>query len=189
MSTRQLKRITLGLCLLPLIGLLFAMLTDRLGANPAEALIRELGNWGLYLLLATLSCTPVRRWLGWKGVMAIRKTLGVAAFAYASLHLSAYLLFEHSLEWAGVWADILDRPYITLGFSAFLPLLALAITSTRRLKQWLGGRRWQHLHRLIYPLTALVLAHYYLMLKADKGPVLIPALLFVGLMLLRLPRR
>lgn len=189
MSSRQLKHITLALCLLPLAWLVWASFADRLGANPAEALIRELGNWGLYLLLATLSCTPLRRWLGWNGALAIRKTLGLAAFAYASLHLLAYLIFEHGFDWPGVWADIIDRPYITLGFSAFLPLLALAITSTRRLKQWLGGRRWQRLHRLIYPLTALVLAHYYLMLKADKGPVLIPALLFTALMLLRLPRR
>ncbi len=176
------------LYLLPLAWLTWAAFADRLGANPAEALIRSLGDWALYFLLLTLSCTPLHSRLGWVWVMALRKGLGLSAFCYATLHLGAYIILDQSFDWAAIWEDILKRPYISLGFTAFLMLLPLAVTSTKRLKQRLGGRSWQRLHRLIYPLTALVLLHYYLMLKADKGPVLIPATLFVVLMAARVRR-
>ena len=117
-------------CVVPGALLIHDLLTGALGANPVEALIRGLGDWALRLLLITLAVTPAARWLRVSWPLRLRRTLGLSAFAYASLHLTAYLVFENSLDPALLLEDVIDRPYVLVGLSAFVLLLPLAMTST-----------------------------------------------------------
>jgi len=155
-----------GLCLAPLGLLVLDGLQGRLGANPVETITHATGLWGLRLLLVTLSITPLRRIFGWNRLIAYRRMLGLFAFFYASLHLTTYLVFDQFFDLRAIWEDVLERPYITLGFSAFVLLTPLALTSTngwiRRL-----GKRWVTLHKLIYPAAMLVVAHFLWLVKAD----------------------
>lgn len=179
-----LKRVVFVLCLLPLAWLTFALFTDRLGANPIEALTRDTGEWALRLLLVTLSMTPLRRFMGWSWPLRIRRMLGLFAFFYACVHLTTYLWLDQFFDWSGIWGDILKRPFITVGMLSFALLLPLAVTSNRFMIRRLG-RNWARLHRLVYIIPALVVLHFWWLVKADVREPLIYALLFLFLMLLR----
>ena len=172
------------LCLLPLAWLGFALLTDRLGANPIEALTRDTGEWTLRLLLITLCMTPLRRFMGWRWPLRLRRMLGLFAFFYACVHLSTYVWLDQFFAWGEIWRDIVKRPFITVGMLAFVLLVPLAATSNRFMLKRLG-RNWVRLHRLAYVIPALGVVHFWWLVKADVRTPLIYALLFLLLMLLR----
>lgn len=167
---RVLLAVRLGvfaLCLLPAALLTQALFTGGLGVNPVETLLRDLGDWGLRLLLVTLAITPLRWLTGAAWLIRLRRMLGLFAFTYVVLHLSVFVVFEHSLRLAGILDDIANRPYILVGFSAFLLLLPLALTSTQGWMRRLG-RRWKQLHWLVYPAAILGVAHFFLLIKANR---------------------
>lgn len=174
--------------LAPLTWLVVAVFTRQLGANPAEALIHELGVWGLRLLLVTLAITPLRELTGAAWLVRTRRLIGLWAFAYITLHFTAYLVFQQSLDWGAVVEDIIKRPYILVGVSALLLLLPLAVTSTQRWMKRLGAR-WKRLHRLVYPAAVLGVAHFFLIIKANAwSEPLIYATLLTGLLGYRVVR-
>lgn len=163
------------LCLAPLAWLIAAAATDRLGANPAEALIRGLGDWSLRGLCLTLAVTPLRVLSGQPALARFRRMLGLFSFFYASLHLLAYGWLDMGLELGDIGRDILKRPFILMGFVAWLLLLPLALTSFNRAIKALGAARWQRLHRAVYVLSLIALAHFIWM-RAGKNNFAEPAL-------------
>ncbi len=165
------------LCLLPLAWLVFALFTDRLGANPIEELTRDSGEWTLRLLLITLCMTPLRRLSGWSWPLRIRRMLGLFAFFYACTHLTTYLWLDQFFDWSEIWRDIVKRPFITVGMLAFLLLLPLAATSNNAMMRRLG-RDWGRLHRLAYVVPVLGVVHFWWLVKADvRDPFVYAALL------------
>lgn len=174
------------LCLGPAAVLVYNAATGGLGANPIEAITFFTGDWTLYFLLITLGVTPLRRLTGWTPVMRYRRMLGLFAFFYACLHFLTYLVLDQFFDWHTIAGDVMKRPYITVGFSAFLLLIALAVTSTARMKQKLGPR-WRRLHRLVYVIGGLGILHYLWLVKADIRPPVIYGLVFITLLVLRLP--
>ena len=152
---------------------------DALGADPVAAIEHTLGLWALRLLLLTLAVTPLRQLLGQPLLVRFRRMLGLWAFAYACLHFSAWLVLDLRGWWALVPKEIAERPYITVGFAAWLLLLPLALTSTRGWMRRLG-RNWGRLHRLVYPVAALAVLHFWWVVKADvREPLLYAAILAV----------
>lgn len=139
---------------------------NALGADPIAYLTHHTGDWAAYCLGASLAMTPLRRLSGWPQWIRLRRLLGLFAFFYASLHLSVYAALDLGFDLSHLWADIVKRPYITVGFSAWLLLVPLAITSTRGMMRRLG-RRWGQLHRLVYVIGVLVVLHYAWLVKAD----------------------
>jgi sulfoxide reductase heme-binding subunit YedZ len=172
----------------PLALLLARGFSGGLTANPIEFLTHQTGTWSLILLCLTLVVTPLRRATGWNRLIGARRTLGLFAFFYASCHLFIYLFFDHLFNPVTVLDDVLKRPYITVGTLSFLLLLPLAITSTQG---WIRrlGRRWQLLHRLIYPAVLLSVLHFYWKAasKADVREPLIFAAIVGVLFLARVP--
>ena len=161
------KAALFALCLAPLARLVFFAFTDRLGANPIEFVLRSLGTWTLTLLLVTLSITPLRRLTGWNNLIRVRRMLGLFAFFYACLHFLTYAGVDQSFDLSAILADIVKRPYITIGFTCFVLLIPLAATSTNAMQRWLGGKRWQQLHRLIYLIAVGGVVHYLWLVKKD----------------------
>lgn len=157
----------LAVGLLPLVWLLAQALQDQLGANPAEALIRALGDWTLRSLCVVLAVTPLRTWLGWPELLRFRRMLGLLCFGYACLHLLGYAWFDLGFEGAEMVRDIVKRPFILVGFTAFVILVALAATSSNRAVRWLGGKRWQWLHKSVYAVAVLAILHFWWM-RAGK---------------------
>ena len=152
---------------------------ERLGVNPAETLQLETGIWALRFLLATLAITPLRRLTGWHPIIQYRRMLGLLAFFYACLHLTTYVVLDRYFDLSGVWEDIVKRPFITAGMTAFVLMIPLAITST---KGWIRrlGRRWQLLHRLVYFSAAAACLHFIWKVKVAVGePVYYAAILGV----------
>lgn len=156
------------LCLAPLAGLVYGAATHQLGANPAEKLIRELGEWTLRLLWLTLAITPLRQVSGLAVLARFRRMLGVFSFAYASLHLLAYGWLDMGLEVADIARDIAKRPFILMGFTAWLLMLPLAATSFNRAIKALGAPRWQTLHKAVYAVAVVGLMHFIWM-RAGKN--------------------
>jgi len=172
----------------PLAWIIVGALRDGLGADPIEALTLRTGWWALTLLLASLAVTPLRRLTGWNRLVAARRPLGLAAFGYATLHVAVYLV-DREFTAAFVVEDVMERPFVTAGLAAFLLLVPLAATSTRGMIRRLG-RRWQALHRLVYPAAALAVLHFLWLVKADLREPLIFALVLGALLAVRLvPRR
>lgn len=154
------------LSLLPFFGLVYAAVADTLGADPAQELAIRSGEWALRFLLLCLSVTPLREITGLKRLFPLRKMLGLYTFFYASLHFTVFIVFVLELRWGELGTDILERPYVTVGFAAFLILLALALTSNRAMMRRLG-RNWKRLHRLIYAASVLALVHLIWILRSD----------------------
>ncbi len=175
----------------PLAWLLAAAVQDRLGANPAEAMIRGLGDWSLRLLWLTLAVTPLREALGLPALARFRRMLGLFTAFYASLHLLAYGWLDMGLDPGEIAHDIAKRPFILVGFLTWLGLLPLAATSFNRAIKALGAARWQRLHRLVYGLALLALLHFVWM-RAGKHNFAEPAvygLLLAALLGWRVGRR
>lgn len=188
-SSRQLAFIKFHLflvCLVPAAWLGYRFLIDDLGANPIEALIRGLGDWGLRFLVITLAVTPLRRLTGVHWVMRLRRMLGLFAFFYALMHLSGYLVLDQFFDWMEIGKDILKRPFITVGMLTFTLLLPLAATSNNAMIRRLGGKRWQELHSLVYVISIMAVLHYWWMVKADITQPVIYSLILSVLLGLRL---
>lgn len=167
------------LALLPFARLIQATLDDALGANPIEALTHATGDWTLRFLLITLALTPLRRLTGWSWLLRFRRMSGLFAFFYACLHFSIWFGLDQSLRLSAMLEDVVKRPYITIGFIAFVLLIPLAVTSTRGMMRRLG-RNWQRLHRLIYPIAMLGVLHFVWLVKADwREPAIYAAILAV----------
>ncbi|MCX7067936.1 MAG: sulfoxide reductase heme-binding subunit YedZ [Methylococcales bacterium] len=166
-TLRWLKISVFILALIPLARLIIAAYYDSLGANPIEKITHRTGYWTLAFLLITLSITPLRRLTGWSWLARFRRMIGLFSFFYASLHFLTYLVLDQFFDWANISKDIIKRPYITVGFAAFVLLIPLAITSTNRMTKWLGGKRWRLLHRLIYPIAIGGVLHFWWLVKKD----------------------
>lgn len=162
------KPVVFGLALLPLAWLVVAAATDGLGANPAEALVRALGDWTLRMLCLVLAVTPLRVLTGTPALARFRRMLGLYVFFYAALHLLAYAWFDMGLDAADIGRDIAKRPFILLGFVAWLLLATLAATSFDRAIRWLGGARWRMIHRAVHGVALLALLHFFWM-RAGKN--------------------
>ncbi len=170
------------LCGIPLIGLLMG----ELGPQPVETLLKSTGLWGLQLLLATLCLSPLRRLTGWTIWIRSRRTLGLSAFGYISLHFATYAVIDQRLAIDELIADILYRPYITVGLTAFCLLIPLALTSTRYWMKKLGVY-WKRLHQLNYLATGLGVIHFIWLVKIDLTTPLLYAALLTGLLAFRIP--
>ncbi|MFA7262159.1 MAG: protein-methionine-sulfoxide reductase heme-binding subunit MsrQ [Caulobacter sp.] len=160
-------------CLLPLLWLVWRGYQGDLGANPIEKVIRNLGVWGLRLLIVGLTITPLARILKQPRLIRLRRPIGLIAFGYIVLHLSTYIGVDQYFDWAAIWKDILKRPFITIGMAAFLLLVPLAATSFNAAIRRLGPLNWRRLHRLIYLIAPMGVVHYYLLVKADHRPPLV----------------
>jgi sulfoxide reductase heme-binding subunit YedZ len=175
--------------LVPLALIVRDAVTDRLGANPIEQITHRTGDWTIRLLLASLAVTPLRRLTGWNRVIRYRRTIGLLAFTYVCLHFLTYLVLDQGFPLQGfaiayVVEDIAKRPYITVGFTAFLLLIPIAWTST---KGWVRrlGRRWTTLHQLVYVAAALGVLHYLWLIKGDRPTAVYYGLVLVGLLVTR----
>ncbi len=153
-------------CLAPFAQLVYNAFTDNLGANPIDAITRHTGSWALILLLATLSVTPLRKISGWNALVKYRRMLGLFAFFYAVLHFTTFLVLDHFFDFNAIVKDVMKRPFVTAGFTGFVLLIPLAITSTTGMIRRLG-KRWQQLHRLVYFAAAAGVLHFYWLVKAD----------------------
>lgn len=173
-------------CLLPLARLIALGASGGLGANPIEFITRSTGTWTLIGLLVTLSVTPLRRLTGRADIIRYRRMLGLFAFFYACLHFTTYVWLDQFFDPAAIAKDIVKRPFITVGFSAFVLLIPLAATSTHAMMRRLG-RRWQQLHRLIYPIALLSVVHFLWLVKKDLTEPLVYGAILVLLLSLRLP--
>ena len=177
-------------CLLPLAWLvvrLFGVGGAGLGANPIDELMDRLGEWGLRLLIATLAVTPLAVTLRKPWLMGLRRMLGLFAFTYLGLHFLTWLVLDQWFDLGSIGADLAERPYITVGFTAFALLVPLAVTSTAGWMRRLGPR-WHRLHRLVYPAAILGVTHFWWQVKADWREPLVYALVLAGLLGWRLHR-
>ena len=193
-ATRQIRFIWKPLvfltCLIPaalIVGDIFEI-TGTLGANPVEELQDRFGNWGLRFILLTLSVTPLRQISGWNWLSRFRRLLGLFAFFYVLMHFLTWLILDQGLLLSAIAEDIFERPFITIGFCAFLILLALAATSTGRIRRSMG-KRWQKLHYGAYVVGILGVWHYWWQVKLDASEPTIYATLLAALLSFRLWRR
>ena len=161
------KPLLFMLCLLPLVWLVYAALANQLGANPAEALVRKTGDWTLRFICMTLAVTPLRVTLGMTALARFRRMLGLFAYFYASIHLLSYSWFDMGFELEDIAKDIAKRPFILVGFSAFVLLTPLAATSFNAVIKAMGAKRWQALHKLVYLIAGLAILHFFWM-RAGK---------------------
>ena len=162
------KPVVLLFGLIPFGGLIWGAAQDALGANPAEFLSRATGDWTLRLLCITLAITPLRQFLAWPELARFRRMLGLLTYFYALLHLLCYSWLDMGFDWAETVRDIAKRPFIWLGFGAFVLLTLLAATSWNRAVRWLGSKRWQRLHQSVYAIAALSLLHFF-WIRAGKN--------------------
>jgi sulfoxide reductase heme-binding subunit YedZ len=186
-TSRVLKPVIFIAALIPLALLIWNAFTDGLGANPVEAITFATGDWGLRFLLITLLVTPLRRVTGWQVLARIRRMLGLFAFFYICLHFLTYLVLDAFFDLRYILEDITDRTYITLGFTSFLLLVPLAITSTNAMVRRLGGRNWRRLHRLAYVAASGGVLHFLWLVKADLREPLIYLGILLLLFLARVP--
>lgn len=167
-SNRQLLALKAALflaALLPAALLIWRALSEDLGANPVETITHTTGDWTFNFLLLTLAVTPLRVIAGLPWLMRFRRMLGLFAFFYGTLHFLTFTGFDHGFEVGEMLKDVLKRPFVTAGFAAFVLMLPLAATSFNRAIRWLGGKRWQELHRSIYAVGILACVHYFWLVK------------------------
>jgi sulfoxide reductase heme-binding subunit YedZ len=157
-----------AVCLVPLARLLWGAWTDDLGANPISFVTNTLGDWTFRILLASLALTPLRIVTGMAWQMPLRRLLGLFAFVYAALHFSVWVLLDHYFNWGQMAADIVERPYITVGMLALIGLAPLAATSTAGMVRRLGARRWKLLHRLVYLVAVCAALHFVWLAKVGR---------------------
>ncbi len=182
LTSRWTKVLVFALSLVPAARLVWKAIHGRLGPNPIEFITRETGDWILIFLVTTLAITPARKVLRLLELIRFRRMLGLFAFFYAFLHFSTWIGLDKFFDFAEMLHDVRKRPFITAGFTAFVLLLPLALTSTKGWIRRLGGKRWQLLHRLIYVSAAAGVVHYYWLVKSDvRKPVMYGTM--VGLLL------
>ena len=171
--------------MLPAVWYFYLGVSNQLGADPQNTLERLLGVWALKFLIVALAITPLRR-LGGPNLVRYRRAIGLLAFYYAALHLTVYMVLDKGLDLAAIWADIVKRPYITVGMLAFAILVPLAATSNGAMIRRLGGAAWQRLHRLVYVATAAAALHFVMLVKVLSPEPLLYAGLIAALLLMRL---
>ncbi len=160
------KALVFVLGLIPVAKMAYLTFTGQL-VEPLEHITRGTGDWTLYFLCITLAVTPLRKLSGLNWLLKLRREVGLFSFFYAFLHFMTFLWFDHFFDFAEMWKDVVKRPFITVGFIAFVLLIPLAATSTNAMIRKLGGKRWQWLHRLIYIIAPLGILHFWWM-KAAK---------------------
>ncbi len=168
------KPVLFTVCLVPFIALVIGAVNNTLGTNPVETMTHETGEWTLRFLLLTLMITPLRRLSGKSWLIKLRRMLGLYAFFYACLHFITYIWFDHYFDWVEIIKDIPKRPFITVGFSAFVLLIPLAVTSNNKMMRRLK-KNWVKLHRLVYVIAVLGVLHFLWLVKADTLEPLIYA--------------
>lgn len=184
---RFLKPLLFLACLAPFTALFRAAVMARLGPDPGEQLMLETGEWAARLLILTLLVSPLRSWTGWSGILRVRRMLGLFCFFYGCIHLTLFAHFYLGWDAARLWEELVERPYITVGFGAWLIMLALAVTSNRAMQRRLR-KNWQRLHRGVYPVAILVSLHFIWQSRSDFGEALIYSLIFALLLAWRLIR-
>jgi len=167
LAKRWLKIPVFALCLVPALLLARKAMNGDLGANPIEFITHWTGDWAMRFLCMTLAITPLRSLAGVPNLIRFRRMLGLFAFFYASLHFLTWLVLDQFFDWNAMVKDVVKRPFITAGFTAFVLLIPLAVTSTAGWIRRMGGRRWQMLHRLIYVSACAAVVHYYWLVKSD----------------------
>ena len=160
------KPLVFLLCLLPMASIVWRIFFGDLGSDPIETITFATGDWTLRFLLITLAVTPFRQWFGLSSLLRFRRMLGLYVFFYACCHFLVWFIIDHALSFGEMIEDIIDRPYITFGFSALMLLIPLAITSNNAMVRKLG-RRWKKLHQLVYAIIILGVLHYLWLTKAD----------------------
>ena len=186
LTSKWTKAVVFLLCLAPLASLGWRALHGDLSANPIEFITHATGDWTLRFILITLAITPFRKILRLPDLIRFRRMLGLFAFFYACLHFTTYIWLDKFFDLAEMWKDVAKRRYITVGFTAFVLLIPLAITSTAGWIRRLGGRRWQQLHRLIYVSAICGVIHYYWLVKSAVIRPLAYAAILAVLLLWRL---
>lgn len=187
-GTRQVAWIKAGLfvlCLVPMARLVYGGFATSLGANPLETITRSTGWWALFLIMATLCVTPLRKLTGANWLLRLRRMLGLYAFFYALAHFITFVWFDHWFDVGEILKDVVKRPFVTVGFAAFLLLWPLALTSTSAMVRRLG-RNWQRLHRLIYAIAVLGVVHYWWLVKRDLTEPIVFSLVLAVLLGARL---
>ena len=186
---RLLKPVLFAAALGPFIWLVHAGFNAGLGTDPVETIASVTGTSALVVLFATLAVTPVRRLTGWNPLIRVRRMLGLFAFFYAVLHAVDYFVFDQSLSVPDIVEDVIKHPWVALGFGALVMILALAVTSTNGWIRRLGGKRWNRLHRLIYPAAIAASTHFFLAVKRDVSVPLAFAVVLVVLLGVRVAVR
>lgn len=185
-TTDTIKYCIFLVCLLPFLDLLFLLAIEKLGPDPVAYIIHSTGIWSLRILLIVLFVTPLKKLTRWNWLTRMRRILALYAFFYASLHCLAYLTFEQSFYLPEIFKDISKRPYIIAGFVSYLMMIPLAVTSTNTMMKKMGGKKWQLLHKLAYPVGIGAVLHYFLLVKRDITMPSIYALILLGLFLARM---
>lgn len=176
----QLKAALFIASLYPLLRLSWLAYSDQLGANPIELITRSLGTWTLVFLLITLTITPLRKLSGWTWLIKLRRMAGLFAFFYVTLHFITYIWLDQFFDLSAMYKDIIKRPFITIGFAAFVMLIPLALTSTNAMMRKMGGKNWQLLHRLVYAIALFGVLHYWWLVKKDlTQPIIYSSVLAV----------
>lgn len=176
-----LKAAVFVLALLPLANMVWLTASGQL-VEPLQFITRATGDWTLYFLCITLAVTPLRRLSGWNWLLKLRRMVGLYAFFYGLLHFTTFLWFDHFFDVQEMWKDVLKRPFITVGFIAFVLLVPLAVTSTNGMVKRLGGKRWQWLHRAVYVIAPLGILHFWWMKAAKHDfaqPILFGAIVLI----------
>ena len=190
-----LKWPVITLSLLPASWIAFALWSDLtrntryLGANPVKEMEHFMGEWNIRFLVLTLAVSPAIKFTGWGWLIRYRRIFGLLAFFYICLHLSIYFVLDTELSWSLMVEDVAERLYITLGMTAFVLLVPLAITSTKGWIRRMGNRRWNRLHWLVFPAVVLGMVHYYMAVKRDIREPVADALVFGALFWFRVRRR
>lgn len=183
LTSKWTKVVVFSLSCIPFLLLAVGLLRSELGPNPVDTLQNQTGEWTLKFLVMTLAVTPLRKILKLPELIRFRRMLGLFAFFYVCCHFLAYLVLDQTFNFAGMMQDVVKRKFITVGFTAFLLLIPLAVTSTTGMIRRLGGKRWQALHRTIYLCGILGVIHYWWKVKSDiRGPLFYAVL--VGILLL-----
>ena len=187
LSPRLITGLAVTACGLPLGVLAWQLATGQLDPDPAKYLMQGTGSWALRGLVLVLCAAPLARY-GWAGLFRFRRMLGIAVFGYVSTHLLLFAQVYVGWDTSLLWEELEERPYVMVGFAAWVLLLPLALTSTDAARRWLG-RRWRLLHRLIYPATVLAWLHIYWLARSDVGEALFYGVLFAALLGWRLRRQ
>lgn len=186
---RQLFKTSLFITsLLPAIILIYGALNNQLGANPIEVLTRDTGEWALRFLLITLAVSPLRLLFGWHFLADVRRLLGLYSFFYAAIHMLLYVWLDQFFNLTDIINDIIERPFITVGFINFLALILLAVTSNDAMIKRLGAERWNRLHSLVYYIGIGAVIHFFMLVKKDVTEPVIYIIILVVLLGIRLYR-
>lgn len=168
------------LSLLPFVLLAYQWHADQLSANPIDDVTDTTGTWTLRFLMITLAITPLRKVTGWNWLLQFRRMVGLFAFFSVCLHFLTYVYLDQIFLWEEIFADVQKRPFITVGFTSFVLMIPLAISSNNRMTKWMGGKRWQRLHRLVYVIALGGVVHYLWLVKADtQRPLTYGAILVI----------